>query len=170
MRKLMALVLMGSLGMLLTPTTALADKPGPWAPSPASDFTLAAGTRCPFTLGGEVVSDKERIRTLETNPDGSPRVQEVVGQLKTRFTNLETGASVVRNLTGTGIIEFLPDGSEVLTLQGGHFAVGLGPTDEGGPAFLIFTGSGFSVLFAPDGSRHVTYGNGTVENICETLA
>jgi hypothetical protein len=64
MRKLMALVLVGSLGMLLTPTAALADKPGPWSPSPTSDFTLAAGTRCPFTLGGEVLSDKERIRTL----------------------------------------------------------------------------------------------------------
>ena len=170
MQRLIALILAGTFGVLITPAAAVADKPGPWAPSPTSSFVLAAGTRCPFTLAGDVLKDKERIRTLETNPDGSPRTQEVVGQLTTRFTNLDTGASVVRNLTGTGIIEYLPDGSFTLTLQGGHFAVGLAPTDTGGPAFLIFTGSGFSVLFAADGSRHVTYGNGTVENICETLA
>lgn len=170
MQKLIALILVGTFGVLLSPAAAMADKPGPWAPAPTSSFVLAAGTRCPFTLGGEVLSDKERIRTLETYPDGSPRIQEVVGELTVRFTNLDTGVYVERDLTGTGILEYLPDGSVVLTLKGGHFAVGLAPTDPGGPAFLIFTGTGFSVLFAPDGSRHVTGGNGTVENICDTLA
>lgn len=152
MRRLTTLVLVAVFGMLLVPPAALADKPGPWSPSPTSSFTAEAGTRCPFTLQGDVLSDHERIRTLETYPDGSPRVQEVVGQLKMRFTNVDTGASVDRNLTGTGIIEYGTDGSQTLTLQGGHFAVGLAPTDEGGPAFLIFTGSGLSVLIA---ARHL---------------
>ena len=170
MRKLFALVLLGTTVGLLAPSPALADQPGPWAPFQAASFTLEAGTRCPFTLQGTVLSDQERIRTLATYPDGSPRIQEVVGQLVTRFTNVETGESVVRNLTGTGIIEYGTDGSFTLTLQGGHFAVGLAPTDPGGPAFLILTGSGFQVTFAPDGSRQLTYGSGTVENLCETLA
>jgi hypothetical protein len=170
MRKLMAVVLLGTLGALLMPLPAVADQPGPWAPFEATSFTLEAGTRCPFTLQGDVVSDQERIRTLETYPDGSPRIQEVVGQLVSRFTNVETGESVVRNLTGTAIVEYGTDGSFTLTLQGGHFAVGLAPTDAGGPAFLIMTGSGYAVTFDPDGTRHLTFGNGTVENICETLA
>jgi hypothetical protein len=170
MRKLTALALVGVFCVFLMPNQAMAGKPGPWAPFEASSFTLEAGTRCSFTLGGEVLTDRERIRTLETYPDGSPRIQEVVGQLVVRFTNLDTGAFIVRNLTGTGIIEYGTDGSLTLTLQGGHLAVGLAPTDTGGPAFLIFTGSGFDVLFAPDGSRHVTFGSGQVENICQTLS
>jgi hypothetical protein len=100
---------------------------------------------------------------------GSPQTQEIVGQLVMRFTNLDTGASIGRNLTGTGILEFGTYGSLTLALQGGHFAVGLGEGDTGGPAFLVFSGSGHEVLFAADGSRTATFGSGPVENICETL-
>ena len=107
---------------------------------------------------------------METNPDGSPRLQEVVGQLVIRYTNAETGEFVDRNLTGTALVEFLPDGGFTLTLVGGHIAVGLQPTDHGGPAFLVFTGAGHSVAFAADGTRTVTFSDGPVENLCETLA
>ena len=151
-------------------TLALGEKPSPWSPFEAPSFEAPAGTRCQFDLGGEVLSDHERIRTLETYADGSPRVQQVVGQLIVRYTNLDTGESVTRNLTGNGIIEYLPDGSFTLTLQGGHFAAGLAPTDAGGPAFLVFTGSGHSLRIEPDGTRTVTYGSGPVEDICQTLA
>ena len=106
----------------------------PWTPYAAADFVAPAGERCAFELQGQVVSDKERIRTLETFPDGRPRVQQVVGQLLVRYTNTATAESVVRNLTGNGIVEYSADGSYTLTLQGGHFAVGLQPTDPGGPA------------------------------------
>ena len=170
MRKLMAVVLLGALGVLGTASSAIADKPGPWSDLDTGSFTAAAGTRCSFTLHGEVVSDHEQIRTLESYPDGSPKTQEIVGQLVVRYTNLDTGASVERNLTGMGIVEYGTDGSFVLRLQGGHMAVGLAPGDTDGPGFLIFTGAGHQVLFEADGSRHVTYGSGPVENICETLA
>ena len=142
----------------------------PWTPSPSSDFELAAGTRCPFTLRGTVIADAEQIRTLETYPDGSPRVQEVVGLLIVRFTNVESGASVERNLTGTALVEFPEDGSFVLTLLGGHMAIGVPPSSPGGPAFLVFTGTGFSLDLHTDGTRTITYGQGQVENICATLA
>jgi hypothetical protein len=161
-----------ALGSPLAAPTAHAaqQKPGPWSDFRTADFDLAAGTRCPFELSGTVVRDKERIRTLETFPDGSPRVQEVVGPLFVRYTNVDTGKSVVRNLTGTGIFESFADGSSTLSLEGGHFATGLQPTDPGGPAFLVFTGHGYAVHFAADGTRTVTNGHGSVENICETLA
>ncbi len=154
----------------LSGSAALAAAPAPWSPLTTSNFELPAGIRCDFTLRGEVLEGKEQIRTLETFADGSPRVQEIVGQLVVRYTNVETGESVDRNLTGTAYIVFEPDGSFTLSLVGGHMAVGFSATDPEGPSFLIFRGAGHEVHFATDGSRTVTFGKGTVEDICQTLA
>lgn len=147
-----------------------ASAASPWAPYRAADFDLPAGARCPFALSGRVLADQERIRTTQANTDGSPRQQQVVGRLVVRYVNADTGAYVDRNLTGNAIIDSYPDGSSMLTLKGGHFAVGLGPQDTGGPAFLVFTGHGHAVTFAGDGRRIVRYGRGPVEDICRTLA
>lgn len=158
------------LGLPLTIGATPAAATSPWTPYRAADFVVPAGDRCSFELRGEVVSDKERIRTLDTYSDGSPRVQQVVGQLVVRYTNTATGRSVVRNLTGNALIDYGTDGSFTLILKGGHFAAGLQPTDVGGPAFLVFTGSGHTLHIAANGSRTVTFGHGPVEDICQTLA
>jgi hypothetical protein len=156
--------------LLYSMMPASADAPSPWSPLATANFELPAGTRCEFTLRGEVLSGKERIRTLETYPDGSPRVQEIVGQLVVRYTNVETGESVDRNLTGTALVIIEPDGSFALSLVGGHMSVGFGVTDEPSSAFLIFTGAGHEVFFATDGTRTATFGDGPVEDVCQTLA
>ena len=154
--------------VLVSPASAAA--PSPWSPLTTSDFELPAGTRCDFTLRGEVLKAKERIRTQETYPDGSPRVQKIVGQLVVRYTNVETSGSVDRNLTGTALVIIEPDGSFTLSLVGGHMAVGFGPGDEPSSSFLIFTGAGHEVFFAADGARTASFGNGPIEDICQTLA
>lgn len=155
---------------LVTAPAAAAD-PGPWQEYRASDFSVPAGARCPFALSGTVVDDHERIRTLTRYPDGAPRTRQVVGRLVVRFANESTGRSVTRNLTGNALLALRPDGSlSRITLRGGHFAAGLRPADPLGPAFLVFTGSGHSVSFAPDGTRTVDRGTGSVENLCRTLA
>ena len=146
---------------LVAPASALATSP--WQPFRAADFDLAAGTRCDFPLSGRVQEDQERIRTLS---DGR---QEVKGPLVVEYINQDTGASVVRDLTGTAIFESFPDGSSRFTLVHGSLAVGLGAGDPGGPAFLVLSGRDFIVDFGADGSRTVTPGRGTIENICETL-
>lgn len=152
-------------------THASAESPHPWSDIATSDFTVPAGARCAFPLSSTALSDQERIRTLETYPDGEPRTQKVVGRLVVRYTNEDTGASVERNLTGNGLFTWRPDGSLAkLSLQGGHFAAGLRPEDPDGPAFLVFTGAGHAVSFGADGTRTVTYGDGPVENICHDLA
>jgi hypothetical protein len=169
MRSLMRVSLL--LVLLLGPVApASAQLPGEWEPHETPPFEAAAGTRCPFTLRGDVVEDQEEIRTFASFPDGSPRLQAIRGPLVMRFTNVESGESVVRDLTGLGILIYKRDGSFTLLLANGSFAVGLSPTDEGGPAFLVFSGTGHSVRFDADGSRHVRYGIGPVENLCETLA
>jgi len=141
-----------------------------WQPSPTSDFTLAAGDPCGFPLQGHVVADRERSRTTETFPDGSPRYQEFTGELVMRFTNLDSGASVVRNLTGRGDYEYFADGSFTLTDMGGHFAAGLHAGDDPTPGFYVVGGKGWAVHVAADGHRTLTEGQGTIEDLCQTLA
>ncbi len=171
MRRAGVLIASAVLGIGLAAAPAAATKPGPWQDFHASDFTVPAGARCPFTLSSTVIDDHERLRTLATYSDGTPRTQQIVGRLAVRFENEDTGQSVKRNLTGNAIVDLRHDGSmSRMTLQGGHFAVGLRPGDPQGPAFLVFTGSGHAVSFDADGTRTITYGSGNVENICETLA
>jgi hypothetical protein len=54
-----------------------------------------------------VLEDQERIPTLATFPDGSPSRQRVKGPLVVRYINHESGASVVRDLTGDAFIDTL---------------------------------------------------------------
>lgn len=167
----LSVVLLAIPVLLLTPPTAIAGGGSPWSDTASGGFVAPAGLRCEFTLTSTVLSDRERIRTLTTYEDGTPRTQKVVGELVVRYTNEETGESVVRNLTGNGIFTWRQDGSlQELTLQGGHFGVGFGAGDEAGPSYLVFTGAGHTVTFDADGSRSVAYGSGPVEDICETLA
>ena len=155
-------ILTAVLLVLALPSAAVAASP--WQPFRAAGFDLPAGSRCPFELKGEVVNDRERIRTVE------PGRSEVKGLLVVRYTNVLTGESVVRNLNGDALIDQRADGSIArLTLVHGHLSVGLGATDPGGPAFLVLHGRDFVVDFAPGGTRTITFGAGSVENICETL-
>ena len=141
-----------------------------WSPYRTPPFELAAGLRCPFALSGTPVRDRERIRTLATFADGTPRIQEIAGPLVVRYTNLDSGRSVRRNLTGRALVTYGADGSFVETLEQGHFAVGLSATDPGGPGFFVLTGRGFRLSVAADGSRILSLGTGRVENLCTTLA
>lgn len=141
-----------------------------WSPYRTAPFTLPAGTRCPFGLSGTPVRDEERIRTLATFPDGTPRVQEVDGPLVVRYTDTDTGTSVVRDLTGRALIIYGAGGGFREILEWGHFAVGLAATDPGGPGFFVLSGSGTAVTVRADGSRRLTPGGARVENICTTLA
>lgn len=159
-------------GALLSSGSAVADEtdnPSPWHPYETADFTVPAGQMCDFTLGGEVVQDKERYRTTEYFPDGSPRYQEFTGELVIDYTNEDTGETVRRNLTGRGDFEYFADGSWELTAVGGHLGLGMRPGDEPVEGFLVVTGAGHSLHEDATGHRTFTAGSGTVENICDTL-
>lgn len=154
-------------GAVLVATPAHAS---PWTAYHSEDFTIPAGQSCSFELAGHVVADQERYRTTETYPDGSPRLQQFTGRLVVEFTNVATGASVTRNLTGRGDFEYLPDGGFTLTDMGGHFGVGLHPGDDPAPGYYVVGGKGWQVRVDADGHRTLTAGHGTIENICATLA
>lgn len=157
---------------LLFPTSAVAgDGAGPpWTPYSASDWSVPAGERCDFALSSEVLRDKERVRTTEWFPDGSPRVQEFTGQLVVRLTNEESGESVVRNLTGRADVEYFADGAWSMVLVGGHFAAGIPEGGAPGKGFYVVTGRGAELHIDADGRRTLTADQASMENICETLA
>lgn len=159
-------------GAVLLPATAAVgtgDNPSPWTPYASSDWVAPAGMRCDFTLSGEVLEDKERFRTTERFPDGSPRYQEFTGQLVVRYTNEETGDSVVRNLTGRGDFEYFADGGWSLILHGGHIGVGIGADGEPGRGYYVVTGGGAELHADADGRRTLTADRAKVENLCDTL-
>jgi hypothetical protein len=141
-----------------------------WEPYRTAPFRLAGGTRCPFGLVGTPVRDRERIRTLADFPDGRPKVQQVAGPLVVRYTNVDSGASVRRDLTGRTTISYGGDGSFTETLDHGSLAVGLAATDPGGPGFFVLSGTGFRLHVSAEGGRTVSLGTGRVENLCTTLA
>lgn len=164
-----------TLGLAAAATTAAmlaapAHASSQWTDYRSSDFTLAAGEVCSFPLQGRVVADQERYRTTATYADGSPKVEEYTGKLVVAYTNVDTGASVTRNLTGRSDFGYFPDGSFRLTDISGHFAVGLHPGDSPAQGFYVVDGVGSTVDFAADGHRTLTVSAGsTVENICDTL-
>jgi hypothetical protein len=148
---------------------AAASSPDPWQPFHSTPFTDAAGDVCAFAVRGDIVQDHEMFRTLVSYPDGTPREQEFVGPLVIRYTNLSTGASVVRNLTGTGYFFFDPDGT--ITGHGlGHIGISVhaGNTNPL-PGEYVLTGS-FSFVLDADGTSTFDVQGGNVENLCDTLA
>lgn len=161
----------GTLALAATAAPAAsADSPHPWVPYQGGDSVVPAGEVCSFELHLNVLEDKERYRVVETYADGSTRREEWTGQLILEFVNADTGQSVVRNTTGRGDFVYGQDGSWSLVDIGGHIVVGIHTDDAGEPGMYYLSGSGWEVSAGPDGVRTLTEGDGTIENICDTLS
>jgi hypothetical protein len=168
-----ALVALGTvLATATTSSTAAEAAPGGesgWVPYRTPAFDLAAGVSCSFELKGDIVYDHELTRVDATFPDGSPEVQEWLGPLGVRFTNVATGESVVRDASGTLTATFHEGGGADELFTGN----GIAPIFSGNPIYPagIYLVSGYVVYTVhPDGSRELSVQRGTIENMCETLA
>ncbi|BAU82983.1 hypothetical protein SLA_2046 [Streptomyces laurentii] len=143
--------------------------PSAWQPFHAAPFEQKAGDVCSFALKGDIVEDGERIRTLAWDAAGRPAVQQVTGPLTIRFTNLSTGAWVVRAVPGIATMTYHPDGSQ--TWSGtGHMAVAIhtgNPYDP--PGEYILNGRIELELHPGVGAEPVAL-QGTSENLRDTLA
>ncbi len=161
-------------GAALVASAGAASADTPWTPyvEQSSVVVPAARSTCGFDVREDVVSQAEEYRTTATWPDGSPREQVWRGDLTIRFTNLSSGASVVRDLGGTGTYVFAADGSPVsLTSQHGPFAATMPPGSSPGSGLYVLSGHGTGVTFNADGTRSFTLGPaGSAENLCSTLA
>lgn len=155
-----------------TGTAAAADADGTnasaWQRYHAAPFTAAPGTLCTFGLRSDVVFDREYVRTTAVNADGSPRVQEFVGPLQVRLTNLTTHRAIVRDLSGRAVVTYRADGGFTYMMTG-PVAVGFHPGDSLSPGYYVLRGN-HTVRFAADGTRTVVVDDGTEENVCTTLS
>lgn len=159
------------LGFGSTPAAA-GGTGSPWTPYRSSDVTVtAARSTCAFDVRISVVEDDEEYRTTATYPDGTPREQLFRGTLVERYTNLSTGASVVRDLSATAVFAYNPDGSPAsLTSLKGPFGATLPAGSTPATGLFVLSGKGTRVTFAADGTRSFTLGrHGSAENVCDAL-
>lgn len=140
---------------------------GSWEPTFQGPISVPAGVVCSFPVTVEPVHEDLRIR-YHFDEAGSPDGYEVVGPLIARVTNTTTGASVVRNLSGQGIVLFQQDGSWDAVVNGG-FLIFFLTGDEPASALLYLTGH--TVLHgSPAGQKMLVSYTGPREKLCETLA
>jgi hypothetical protein len=148
-------------------TAAAADGSyGPWEPTYQGAITAPAGLVCPFEVTAEPVRENLSVR-YHYDAAGNIDGYQAKGQLIARITNTETGASVVRNLSGPGTVTFNLDGSYDAVAAGGFLIFFLG---QDNPAHQLLLLSGHTVLHgAPTGEKTLVSHTGTVENLCDTL-
>src|SRR5690349_5236059 len=114
MRTVKALVLAAAIvGVSAAPAAASAPGGGGWEPTSTPPFVIPAGAVCPFEIKGDIVKDRERMRTPATYPDGSPKVEDFEGVLVIRYTNTSNHKSVVRDATGSIRVYYLEDGTRI---------------------------------------------------------
>jgi hypothetical protein len=153
------------------PAAASASGPGGggWEPTSTPPFVIPAGEVCSFEVKGDIIRDREWMRTPATYPDGSPKVQDFAGVLVIRYTNTSNHRTVIRDATGTIRVYYLPDGTRISQLHG-HNAVPVKASNVGFPGGDYITHGDFVVIRHPDGNREIPVQLGTMENLCETLA
>ena len=139
---------------------------GPWQPTYQGPITAPAGAVCSFTVSAEPVREDLRVR-YHYDSAGNIDGYEATGQLIGRITNTETGASVVRNLSGPGTVTFNPDGSYDAVVQGDFLVFFLAQDNPANELLLL---SGRTVLHgAAGGEKTLVSHSGQVENLCDTL-
>ena len=156
------------MGLLVAAAPATAAPNSTVEPVPDVNATVPAGALCPFEISVETLVNTEKLRTF-FDAQGDPTVALLSGRLIWRFTNTETGASIVRNLSGPGRTVYHDDGTRTDIFLGRSaiaFFVGdpLGPSAPivAGPATLVYDADGD--LVSAEIRGHIT------EDVCETLA
>jgi hypothetical protein len=170
MRVVKALLLSAAI-VLVAAAPAAASGPGGggWEPTSTPPFVIPAGAVCSFEVKGDIVRDRERMRTPASYPDGSPKVQDFEGVLVIRYTNTGNHKSVVRDASGSIRVYYLEDGTKIQQLHGNN-ALPVKAANVGFPGGDYITHGDFVVIDHPDHSREVPVQLGTKENLCVTLA
>ncbi len=95
---------------------------------------------CGFPIHVDIVKDKQYV-TTRTSADGSTRIS-ILGQLVMRFTNVNTGASITRNVSGPTFVTVFADGTIRVVLTGRSFLTVDPPSqaNSGLPGLVFPTG------------------------------
>jgi hypothetical protein len=163
-------LLIGVIGLFAFPASLASASGMPTrapVPDSANTATVAAGLACDFTLHVEPVVNNEYTLTFPAEPNGDVRVI-ASGHLLTRFTNLDTGHSIVVNTSSEDTIVLHSDGSATVDASGPQTLV-LFASDTGGPS--AYVNSGRVVLnISPTGDITIVSQTGTQFDICSALS
>jgi hypothetical protein len=102
-------------------------------------FEVAAGTVCSFALAAAPVANNEITTTYRADANGDIR-EITTGTLKLQLTNVDTGKSIVVNVSGPGTVVLHPDGSATEDLQGPALVFFSRTATPAGPATHLFNG------------------------------
>jgi len=168
MKRLALVVVVGSIvvGGLAQPADARGPK---WQFAQADPFTLPAEV-CGFPVLVEPIRNEEYSKATE-NPDGTLTIQ-ITGFFSSRYTNLDTGASIAAKISGPITVVVAPDGSFDLTAHGRNGIIFL-PEDAarfGFPGISIMSGR-FTEHLSADGTFTAADLEGTVQlDVCAALS
>jgi hypothetical protein len=139
-----------AIALLVYPATLSAadGKPTRFAITDAQQaFDFPAGSACSFELAGTPVSNNVYVKIYPVDENGDVRVLSN-GTAKLQLTNVDTGKSIVVNVSGPATQVVRADGSSVVTTGGSVLVSFIAPFNPAGPATFIYTGH--TVLsFAP---------------------
>ncbi len=158
---------------LVSPTAAGASAPPPhrgWTvtgPTPQAypPENDPAGDPCAFPIRVTFPVNKVVAYTYK-NASGRVVATYYTGALYERLTNLDTGKSLLSNVSGDGVQIPGRDGSSVL-YGFGPFSSTQHPTDHPGPEFAVLHGIS-ALRIAADGTKTILY-SAHVTNLCNRL-
>ena len=135
-------------------------------PFPQGDITISGS--CDFDVFAHTVEDKVFAKTYFDN-DGNPTRQILNGRLVNELTNVETGTSIVYNISGPVLITFFEDGSADVVFGGRSLLFFFPGEVEDLP--LAFVNSGqVTIHVDPEGNTVGVDQVGDVEDVCAALA
>jgi hypothetical protein len=169
MKRLVAVVLTAFTLALCTAGAAGAGAGSwsPWEPTFQGPIDVPAGVVCTFAISAEPVSQHMLIR-YHYDDAGILDGYQVTGPLVARVTNVETGASIERNLASFGTVTLNPDGSYDAVVEGNFlvfFTSGESPSNE----LLLLVGR-TELHGSATGVKTLVSASGRSEDLCRTLA
>ena len=163
MKRSLAIVSLVILTALLGASPASAAKPlREFLPN--SDAVIEGA--CDFPVAVTVLENNEFSTTFFK--DGNVTRVLVTGRLVVELTNVDTGESLVANISGPGIFTFTTD-TTLLKTEGQWLLVFFpGDLGEGEPGQIWLTSGQFVVEFSEEGQR-LLEAHGTFKNVCLLL-
>lgn len=154
-----------------------ADRSGGWhgpvvtrPEQPEIDYPR--GEVCPFPAHA-TFPVVDMVQKTWTNDAGDPVYAVVSGPLVMEATNLDTGRTVRRDVSGTGTLTYPEPGTGTHVLSGGDWGAGLHTGDRPVHNRWLISRGFMAVRYSEDGngtSRELLELSGPYEDLCETLA
>ena len=95
------------------------------------------------------MSNKEYVKTYPADANGDVR-ELINGTLKEQLTNVDTGKSIIANVSGPSTQIVHADGSADVTIEGSVLVGFFAPFNPRGPATFVYTGHTV-ISFSPIG-------------------